>query len=63
MIDLMAPGVRDAMMGTLMEPALHAVEAVARQATLGDKYDFALALINDLVARLLGCSKIKLPLV
>lgn len=39
MIDAMAPGVRDAMMGTLMEPALHAVEAVARQATLGDKYE------------------------
>ncbi|KAK9821477.1 hypothetical protein WJX74_000684 [Apatococcus lobatus] len=39
MIDSMAPGVRDAIMNTLMEPALHAVEAVARQATLGDKND------------------------
>ena len=37
MIDAMAPGVRDALMGSLMEPALNAVEAVARQATLNDK--------------------------
>ncbi len=37
MLDAMAPGVRDALMGTLMEPALHAVEAVARQATLNDR--------------------------
>ena len=50
MIDLMAPGVRDALMGTLMEPALHAVEAIARQATLGDRYAFALAITHDLMA-------------
>ena len=37
MIDAMAPGMRDALMGTLMEPALNAVEAVARQATITEK--------------------------